>query len=120
MPAAGGACWKSNVQKYLLTAAVYEEPNDHGAWCVEAIDMVGSRGVFVTLFAGPDAKVRAFEYARAKYETVDTDYDPGVPRPPLGRPLRRFSDAAYRRSGRPAPSNDAELPMPLPRRLLPG
>ena len=82
--------------------------------------MVGSRGVFVTLFAGPDAKIRAFEYARAKYETVDTDYDPSTAPSPLGRPLRRFSDAAYRRTGRPAPSNDADLPRPLPRRLLPG
>jgi hypothetical protein len=108
------------VQKYLLTAGVYEQPNDRGAWCVEAIDMVGSRGVFVTLFAGPDAKVRAFEYARAKYETVDTAYDPSATPPPLGRPLRRFSDAAYRRSGRPAPSNDTDLPKALPRRLLPG
>lgn len=110
----------AELQKYLLTAAVYEQPNDRGAWCVEAIDMVGSRGVFVTLFAGPDAKIRAFEYARAKYETVDTNYDPSAAPPPLGRPLRRFSDAAYRRSGRPAPSNDADLPKPLPRRLLPG
>jgi len=82
--------------------------------------MVGSRGVFMTIFAGPDAKIRAFEYARAKYKTVDTNYDPSVAPPPLSRPLRRFSNAAYRRTGRPAPSNDADLARPLPRRLLPG
>ena len=109
----------AKLQKYLLTAAVYEEPNDRGAWCVEAIDMVGSRGAFVTLFAGPDAKIRAFEYARAKYEAVDTTYDPSIARPTPGRPLRRFSDAAYRRSGGAAPSNDAHMPRPLPLRLLP-
>ena len=108
------------MQKYLLTAAVYEEPNDRGAWCVEAIDMVGSRGSFVTLFAGPDAKVRAFEYARAKYQAVDLNFDPSTARPSAGRPLRRFSEAAFRGSGRPTPSNDAELPRPVPRRLLPG
>ena len=108
------------MQKYLLTAAVYEQPNDRGTWCVEAIDMVGSRGVFVTLFAGPDAKVRAFEYARAKYEAVETDYDPRSARALLDRPLRRFSDAAYRRPERQAASNDADLPRPVPRRLLPG
>jgi hypothetical protein len=108
------------VQKYLLTAAVYEQPSDRGTWRVEAIDMVGSRGVFVTLFAGPDSKVRAFEYARAKYEAVDSNYDPSSTRKPLGQPVRRFSDAAYRRSERPVASNDADLPAPAPRRLLPG
>jgi hypothetical protein len=108
------------VQKYLLTAAVYEQPSDRGTWCVEAIDMVGSRGVFVTLFAGPDSKVRAFEYARAKYEAVKSDYDPSSTRTALDRPLRRFSDAAYRRTALLPASNDADLPSPAPRRLLPG
>jgi hypothetical protein len=108
------------VQKYLLTAAVYEQPNDRGSWCVEAIDMVGSRGVFVTLFVGPDAKVRALEYARAKYEVVKSDYDPGSARAALDRPLRRFSEAAYRRPERQAASNIADLSRPVPRRLLPG
>ena len=108
------------MKKYVLTAAVYEKQSNRGIWCVEAIDMMGSEEVFVTLFAGPNARLRAMEYARAKFEKVETDLDLCPRTPAFARPIHRAGDAGPWRSGGPGPMIDVDRQDPAPPRLPPG
>jgi hypothetical protein len=98
-PSRRSSRWKSDVKKYVLTAAVYEKPGNRGIWCVEAVDMMGSVEVFVTVFAGPNAQLRAMEYARAKYERVETDFESYPRTPALARPPRHAGGAGPWQSG---------------------
>ena len=47
-------------------ATVFEDPLVTGDWCVEWEDDDG--GVELTMFAGPDARDRAFQYAGLSHE----------------------------------------------------
>lgn len=49
-----------------LSVEVVERKDAPGAWTVEATDEDGS--IFQAIFAGPEARERAEEYARFKYE----------------------------------------------------
>jgi hypothetical protein len=104
------------VKKYVLTAAVYEKPGNRGIWCVEAVDMMGSEEVFVTVFAGPNAQLRAMEYARAKFERVEADFDPCPRAPALDRPPRNAGGTGHWQSGGLGPI--IEIGRQDPRRLL--
>jgi hypothetical protein len=44
-----------------------------GTFVVEAIDMAGKGEVYMTTFTGPDAEMRAHEYAAEKFESVSLD-----------------------------------------------
>jgi hypothetical protein len=50
-----------------LQVAVEERRGEPGVWTVEAIDIDGDGEIYQVLFVGPDAKQRAYEYARFKY-----------------------------------------------------
>lgn len=50
-----------------LSARVMERKDDPGAWSVEVIDPAGDQSRCITVFHGPRARERAFEYARLKY-----------------------------------------------------
>jgi len=64
---------RSNVAKTLdknhagLEVAVVERNGQPGVWTVEAIDMAGDGNIYQAIFAGPEARERALEYARFKY-----------------------------------------------------
>lgn len=49
-------------------AEVVQDRDDPHAWRVEKINSDGDGGVDVAIFAGPDARERATEYAAWKYE----------------------------------------------------
>jgi hypothetical protein len=55
------------IQPAHFDVAVEEMRAHPGAWTVEAIDTVGDGAIYQAIFAGPDAKGRADEYARFKY-----------------------------------------------------
>jgi hypothetical protein len=58
------------VRRVAAFATVYQgylSPND---WVVETLDSTGDGGVYVTVFSGPKARERAFEYAEEKYSGV--------------------------------------------------
>jgi hypothetical protein len=44
-----------------------ERKDEPGAWSVEVIDPTGDQSRCITVFHGPRARERAFEYARLKY-----------------------------------------------------
>ena len=50
---------------------VAERKDMPGAWTVEAIGPDGE--IYQAIFAGPEAKSRALEYARLKYGITDTE-----------------------------------------------
>ena len=50
-----------------LDVAVEERKDAPGVWVVEAIDYDNEGTAFVTTFGGPDAELRAREYATFKY-----------------------------------------------------
>jgi len=50
-----------------LSVEVVERKDAPGVWAVEAIDDMGDGVIYQSLFVGPDARERAFEYARVKY-----------------------------------------------------
>lgn len=57
-------------EKPIMTnwpAEVIPDATIRGAWRVEKLDADGDGGVAVTIFAGPDARERAVEYAAWKY-----------------------------------------------------
>lgn len=51
-----------------LDVAVEERRGEPGVWTVEAIESAGDGRIFQAFFAGPEAKERAKEYARLKYD----------------------------------------------------
>lgn len=59
-----------NIEVSPLNAEVVKRRDTPGAWGVEAIDIGGDGQCFVTIFAGPQARERAVEYAHVKYASV--------------------------------------------------
>ena len=45
---------------------VIQDRETQGAWRVEAINFDGDGEAYVTIFSGPDAESRAYEYAEFK------------------------------------------------------
>jgi hypothetical protein len=56
-----------------ISVAVEEWKNQPNAWTVEAIGEDGE--IYQAIFLGPEAKERAYEYARLRY-----DFKPQLPR----------------------------------------
>ena len=50
-----------------VTAEVYQADLDLSDWIVWASDPTGDGGVLVATFSGPDAELRALEYAALKF-----------------------------------------------------
>ena len=54
----------------MFDVAVEERRDEPGVWTVEATDNVGDGKIYQALFCGPEAKERAYEYARSFYGTL--------------------------------------------------
>jgi hypothetical protein len=50
-----------------LDISIVERNDAPGIWTVEAIDRDGDGHIYQAMFAGPEARSRAFEYAGFKY-----------------------------------------------------
>ncbi|MEA2777929.1 MAG: hypothetical protein QOF90_3335 [Acetobacteraceae bacterium] len=59
---------KAGTVARVATVAVISESDEHpGAWVVGSLDSHGPLLVYAAVFAGPEARARAVEYAAAKY-----------------------------------------------------
>ena len=59
------------VQRVAAFAIVYKGFVGEEDWVVETLDSRGDGGIYVTVFAGPQAQERALEYAEEKYSGVE-------------------------------------------------
>lgn len=50
-----------------LTAEITRRDTAPNSWGVEAIDTMGDGAIELTIFSGPQAKLRAIEYAALRY-----------------------------------------------------
>jgi hypothetical protein len=66
------------VSRVAAFAIVYKGYVGEDDWVVETLDSHGDGGIYVTVFAGPQAQERALEYAEEKYSGVEVR-DPDRP-----------------------------------------
>lgn len=59
-----------SLQRIHARAEVYKDDPQPGDWMVSSLAKSGDGGIYCTIFAGPDARARAIEYAEAKYDEV--------------------------------------------------
>lgn len=59
------------VRRVAAFAIVYKGYVGEEDWVVETLDSHGDGGIYVTVFAGPQAQERALEYAEEKYSGVE-------------------------------------------------
>lgn len=59
------------IRRVAAFAIVYKGYVGENEWVVETLDSHGDGGIYVTVFAGPQAKERALEYAEEKYSGVE-------------------------------------------------
>lgn len=59
------------VRRVAAFAIVYKGYVGEEDWVVETLNSHGDGGIYVTVFAGPQAQERALEYAEEKYSGVE-------------------------------------------------
>lgn len=60
----------NSLQRVQTRAEIYKDDPQPGDWMVWSLDKSGDGGIYCAIFAGPDARSRATEYAEAKYDEV--------------------------------------------------
>lgn len=68
------------VRRVAAFAIVYKGYVGEEDWVVETLDSHGDGGIYVTVFAGPQAQERALEYAEEKYSGVEVRSPDRLPR----------------------------------------
>ena len=60
----------ATLRRIHIHAEIYKDDPQAGDHMVWSLDESGDGGIYCTIFAGPDARARAIEYAEAKYDEV--------------------------------------------------
>jgi hypothetical protein len=69
---------EGSLDRVAAVATLYQGDVGPEEWVVESFDASGDGGMFITVFAGPCARERAEEYAKAKYSGLRL-HEPDLP-----------------------------------------